>query len=107
MYNIFMIALVFVFLYFFFNVSKKYSFSVKACGSKEDAERELAACFIRNAIKQYEIRHTRPDLQLVSEFEALTDEQDELVERYFNYLDEIEENYISESVVPIAIKVAR
>lgn len=107
MYNIFMIALVFVFLYFFFNVSKKYSSSVKTCGAKEDAERELAACFIRNAIKQYEIRHTRPDLQMVSEFERLTDEQDELVERYFNYLDELEKSHIGESVVPIAIKVAR
>ncbi|MCH7421278.1 hypothetical protein [Shewanella sp. MM_2022_3] len=107
MYNIFMIALVFVFVYFFFIVNKKYNSSVKSCGAKEDAERELAASFIRNAIKQYELRHTRPDLQLVSEFERLTDEQDELVERYFNYLEELEANQVNESVVPITIKASR
>jgi hypothetical protein len=87
-YEIFAIALIIVFGYFFQVVNGKYKMSIDMSNSREEAERELAASFIRNAIKQYELRHTRPDLQMITDFERLTDDQDDLVEAYFNRIKE-------------------
>ena len=103
MYTIFFIALMMLFSYFFVMVNAHYRLSVKTFDAKQAAERELAARFIRNALRQYDIRHSRPDLQLVAEFERLTDEQDELVERYLNAINHTDDSVIGEQNTVVSI----
>lgn len=78
------VGLIIVFVYFFWAAATGFNSACSVSEARENAERELAARFIRNAINQYEQRHTRPDLTTMKRMEELTDEMDDLVEIYIN-----------------------
>lgn len=89
--NIFGLALLVVFVFCFRTVSLKYRDSLDKSSAKSVAEQQMAARFIKNAIAQYELRHTRPDINLASRYEALTEEMDDLVEEYYLRLENSED----------------
>lgn len=85
--NIFGLALLVVFIFCFRTVSLQYRDSLEKCSAKTVTEQQMAARFIKNAIAQYELRNTRPDIALASRYEILTEEMDDLVEEYYLRLE--------------------
>ncbi len=85
--NIFGLALLVVFAFCFRTVSLQYRDSLEKSSAKSVTEQQMAARFIKNAITQYELRNTRPDLAIASRYETLTEEMDDLVEEYYLRLE--------------------
>lgn len=85
--NIFGLALLVVFVFCFRAVSLQYRDSLDKSSAKSVTEQQMAARFIKNAITQYELRNTRPDIAIASRYEDLTEEMDDLVEEYYLRLE--------------------
>lgn len=81
--SLFSAGLLIAFIFCFRTVTINYKAAVDFAETKKNAEQLMAARFIRNAIQQYELRHTRPDSLTAQMFEKTADEMDDLVEEYY------------------------
>lgn len=81
--TLFSAGLLTAFIFCFRKVTINYKAAVDFAETKKHAEQLMAARFIRNAILQYELRHTRPNAVSAQLFEKTADEMDDLVEEYY------------------------
>lgn len=104
MEHILVFGLLIAFCFFFKGVYDRFSIERNHSKAREIVDQQLAAAFISIATDMYKERSKRPDMVKPIRMQNLIEQQDDLVELYFNQLEEQSKSSVRKGIAIRAVK---